>query len=455
MPINIRKTTSWRSIREIPAALIELWLRLRVRWHHNPGFVAAAVAGSIGLVLAVVLAVQGGLRLLEENPAGDGLNEDYPSAVLGATFDSDADATDPFSEEGARSRLNARLANPDDEEQWNPPAPASQGRAVAGTRASRKHLLDDDFDDTVTEEIDAAKRRNPLADDGDTDAVDSRGPHPLDEHPLAGEPSPPRRFPRKSALVEDAAADTEADVLDERVNEAPEETPARSADRKAARLKLDIAPRFGSAERDEADDADAETATESIQPAASIARSAPGGWKNQPQKSATTAESSSALTERSRSVETVIVAIPDRKAPAPGQGPRRHVAGRARVRLEIAGPRAALIGQACKFEIRVTNQGSATADNLTLSVELPDELVHQVGNSLEQHIAKLGPGQTYRALVRAQARASGSIVLTAEVADDDTIVARSSASVAIGAASRTSARADLPDCECLPLNQAR
>jgi uncharacterized membrane protein len=123
--------------------------------------------------------------------------------------------------------------------------------------------------------------------------------------------------------------------------------------------------------------------------------------------------------------------------------------------LAVSSPGAALIGQACKFEIRVTNQGSAPADQLTLSVELPDEIVHQVGQSLEQHIERLAPGQTYRALVRAQAKSSGKTVVTADLAEAGAIVARASARIVVEAASRTAAKVDLSDCECLPLNQAR
>ena len=428
MPINIRKTTSWRSFREIPAALVELWLRLRVRWRHNPGFVAAAAAGSIGLLLALVMAIQGGIRLLDEIPPGDELSEVDTYAALGevAALEADDELGDPFAESGIRVRP-----------------------------AARRHVMDDDFDDTVTEEIDTGKLRHPLASDDEIAGDDSLGPHPLDEHPLASEPSPPRRFPRKSVVVDDEIGDSERDAIEIKADEAPGEPAAQPKNGKAAQMKLNIEAVFGGDAEDETEDAEVETATDSIQPAARVTEPAPTGWKNQPHQPLAEPQSPQALIERSHSVETVIVATPRQKEAAPAAGAPRHEATRARLSLAVSGPGAALIGEACKFEIRITNTGSESADQLTLSVELPDELVHQVGQSLEQHIEKLAPGQTYRALVRAQATSSGKTGLKIDVSENAAIVARSSASVVIGASASTTAQLILPDCECLPLNPAR
>jgi hypothetical protein len=459
MPINIHKAKSRRSIRDVPAILVELWLRLRIRWRHNPGFVAAAAAGSIGLLLALAMAIQGGIRLLEDVPPGDELAEADTFAALGeaAALDADDDTNDPFAEPAgrvrsiARSRLRADDESEigDDDVRRGSPDPAVRPRA-------RKHVMDDDFDGTVTDEIDAGKGRHPLADGDETASDDSRGPHPLDEHPLAAEPSPPRRFPRRPVTTLDEVADSERKGIEPDADDSPDEAAAQPAGDKAARLNLDIAPVFGNEEfgsDDEVEDRAVETATETIRPAANIEDSATG-WRNQQERPSAARETSPALTKQSRSVETVIIATPQRKAAGPDGRPRPGAAN-ARLVLQIAGPALAVIDQMCKFEIRVTNRGSAPADHLTLSVELPDELVHHVGQSLEQHIEKLAPGQTYRALVRAQAKDSGKAVLKADLADDGAIVTRSSASVVVGTAIRTAAKADLPDCECLPLNQAR
>ncbi len=424
MPRNIRKTTSWRSIREIPAALIELWLRLRVRWRHNPGFVAAAAAGSIGLLLALVMAIQGGIRLLDEIPPGDELSEVDTYAALGeaASLEADDELGDPFG--GSRTRVRPPV--------W-------------------RHVMDDVFDDTVTEEIDTGKHRHPLASDEEMAGDDSLGPHPLDEHPLAGEPSPPRRFPRKSVVVDDEIGDSEGDAIEINADDASGEPAAQPKNGKAAQMKLNIDAVFGSDTEDETEEAEVEVAKDSIQPAARLVEPAPTGWKNQPHGPLAETQSSPALIERSHSVETVIVATPRQKSVAPAAGAPRREATRARLGLAVSGPRAALIGQTCKFEVRVTNAGPAPADQLTLSVELPDELVHQVGPSLEQHIERLAPGQTYRALVRAKANSSGKTVLKVDLSENAAIVARSSASVAIGASSSTTAQLGLPECECLPL----
>jgi hypothetical protein len=49
-------------------------------------------------------------------------------------------------------------------------------------------------------------------------------------------------------------------------------------------------------------------------------------------------------------------------------------------------------------------------EKITLSVELPVELVHDVA-ALEQRREELGPSQTYRALVRTRAKAAGKVSL--------------------------------------------
>ena len=424
MAINVRKPTGRRSISSMLAAPFELWLRLRVRWRHNPGFVAAAAAGSIGLLLALVIAIQGGMRLLDDTSADGEPIEEETYAALGpaALFEADDDMRDPFAESGTRRP------------------------------ALRKHVMDEDFADAVVEEIGPAQPRHPLADDDGSADEDPRGPHPLDEHPLAAEPSRPRRYPRKSTIVEDEPGESDSHIVDADDVDATDEADAEPARDRVKGPNLDIHRVVGSEWRDESEDTPEDIESDSIRPAANVAETAPAGWKKQPQSDQTT-EPTPPLVQKSQSVATVVVATPDRKAPAPAQSPSRRGGTRPRFNIEISGPGAVSVGQSCRFEIRVTNTGSAAAGNLTLSVELPDQVVHPTGQSLEQHIVTLAPGQVYRALVRAQVEAPGTAVVNVDVAADGSIIAHASRSVVIGPASTASAR--LPDCDCRPVSPVR
>ena len=99
----------------------------------------------------------------------------------------------------------------------------------------------------------------------------------------------------------------------------------------------------------------------------------------------------------------------------------------------------AAAGEKCNFEIRVTNTGSATARQLTLSVELPEGLVHEVAQSIEQQIEALAPGQTYRALVRVRARSAGKATVNADVAVGAQVATRLSTAVIVAGATSGSA----------------
>jgi hypothetical protein len=142
-------------------------------------------------------------------------------------------------------------------------------------------------------------------------------------------------------------------------------------------------------------------------------------------------------------VETVIYATPE--APASNNARRddaQDEVAASRLILEIAGPRSARVGQTCNFEIRVKNPERKSAEKITLSVELPAELVHDVAQALEQHVERLGPGQTYRALVRTRAKAAGKVSLKADVTLPGRTAAKSTATIEIAGGSTTASRSD-------------
>jgi hypothetical protein len=140
------------------------------------------------------------------------------------------------------------------------------------------------------------------------------------------------------------------------------------------------------------------------------------------------------VARQSSAVETVIYATPETDASA-ADDRTADIADevkRSRLTLEIAGPKSTRVGQTCNFEIRVTNRGRTRVEKVALSVELPAELVHEVAQSLEQKVAAIGPGQTYRALVRTRAKAPGKATLNADVAIGDEADSKTSATVEIG-----------------------
>jgi hypothetical protein len=124
------------------------------------------------------------------------------------------------------------------------------------------------------------------------------------------------------------------------------------------------------------------------------------------------------------------------------------------LRLTISGPPTVGIGQPCRIEIRVTNTGSLPAHDLVVSAELPEGLVHEVAQSLEQKIETLAPGATYRALLRLRGGAVGEKTVQVEAGQveagkGDRVSVQLSARVRVISASETAFSLD--ECCCAPL----
>src|SRR5262245_14214301 len=73
-----------QSLSRIAGRPAEFWMKVKSRWRQNPGFVAAAAAGTIGIGLAIVLGTPGGLRLRDVLEPGDHLANDSSPALGGA-----------------------------------------------------------------------------------------------------------------------------------------------------------------------------------------------------------------------------------------------------------------------------------------------------------------------------------------------------------------------------------
>src|SRR5262249_13955742 len=106
-------------------------------WRHNPGFVAAAAAGSLGLVLALGLVIHGGLRLLSGTPEDTDLPEETSTDDLGeagglpvAFGDPDAPLAESNSAARRAARSKARaLPEQKEPDAFDDEAPAAFGSA--------------------------------------------------------------------------------------------------------------------------------------------------------------------------------------------------------------------------------------------------------------------------------------------------------------------------------------
>jgi uncharacterized repeat protein (TIGR01451 family) len=176
-------------------------------------------------------------------------------------------------------------------------------------------------------------------------------------------------------------------------------------------------------------------------------------WKQQIPKSAAASAPPEIAARQSRPVETKIFAAPKaRSAPVVKENRApREASAVPLLRLAISGPPSVGIGQPCQFEIRVTNTGSVPAHDLVVSAELPEGLVHDVAQSLEQRIAKLAPGATYRALLRLRGEAVGEKTIRAEVETGDRAALNLSTRVKVTPASEAATTIDTSDRCCAPL----
>lgn len=505
MPNDFRTAFSRQSIKRVSARLVQLWLHLRIRWRHNPGFVAAATAGSLGLILALGLVVHSGIQMLNGKPKGDQAADDASLAEL-----SDADRSagnvedfsDPFAEPNPRLGSRAGRREDLDEFDENDQAVVDRGRGGRATLDGPPSRLQDSprsgpgFNDDERPDIQSESDRAELAKSmlkpketaDDVEAEDAyRIPYRRFAN-AAGEQQSPRRIQDSFDDFDDAVSE----VRDER----PANDAAKALDLKSARLKSDnglaadmeksedpdettsensnrLAKSKIEAARDSdelADDGDSlplkdldlESKPDEIGQdrdetrAATAAKTATPAWKNQLAKpngeaAATPVMPRAVATRQSRPVETVIFATPaaDAIAEAADDDRPRDEFDRQRLNVEIIGPKSAAVGQMCSFEIRVKNANSSPARNFTLSVELPPELVHEVSQSLVQRVASLAPGKAHRALLRVRAKSSGTITLNADVAIQGHVETRSSSTINVSDSLQSHLKVVLPNCSDL------
>ena len=104
-----------------------------------------------------------------------------------------------------------------------------------------------------------------------------------------------------------------------------------------------------------------------------------------------------------------------------------------RLKLEIILPSRIVAGERVPIRIRLTNVGAATAEAVTLNIDLPRELTYHVGQRLSHSVGDLKPGQTHEARLTARAVQTGNATVSASATDGTTVVAeKNTRSIASG-----------------------
>ena len=467
------------------------WLRLEQRWEDNPGFVAAAAAGSLGLLLTAAMLVNAGLDWLQETPTGDEIALESSNFVDPELGDSRSDEIlvmrgRKLVARGRNEDTNRYRAADDDSGDTSDPLAESRRRTRPVIGRSDEDFADVDSDDstetalpTRIAKVNIAPQRQNSFDDGDesTEEITDRS---TEESDVAGqlrvgtlpvqrpdafddnkEESAPEESAAKRPLAEMRVAsqplvlqplemdDEEESAMTD--TDQPVGTDSKSPLPEPARLKPASQPSIANAdsnlvkpvENDDRVDDDRLERNRSIDlvraPAGRAVPEKDFRWKQQRTKDVFESAAPAIAARQSRPVETKIFAAPKaRSVPVVNETrtPRERSAAPP-LRLAISGPPSVGIGQPCHFEIRVTNTGSVPAYRLVVSAELPEGLVHDVAQSLEQQIDTLAPGATYRARLRLRGAAAGEKTIRAEVGTVDQTALQLSANVQVTSTTST------------------
>lgn len=435
---RVRAALNWESIKAVPARMAGFWPWIKLRWQKNPGFVAAAAAGSVGLVLTILLVLQGGIQFLDSAPSRDETPDLSLSADLGepGKVVPDPELAGIFEEPSTPVRSSSRRGDPDAE-------PGSELEEDSALFPPQKK-----FAANPAPKSKAGKKTHPLEMNADEDEIDdtpvsNKRPAPKlpDDDPFAGDDDAPPKVARQPAKVDDDP-ELEMEEADDSL-----ELAAKPSDKNPAKLKSNIGAAIQEEATDETEpDDSADKATEIAVPAEKPKPPTPAGWKNQPSKAPSASEPPSAIARQSRAVETVIYAAPNATGSTSEPSSKAQAGATApqQLLIEIAGPQSAGVGQPCNFEIRVKNTGRISAQNLILTVELPAQLTHELGPSIEQQVEEMRPGQTYRALVRTRTKSAGKVALSASIAAAGRVAAKLSATVEIRGSVTTTGKVASP-----------
>jgi uncharacterized membrane protein len=87
--------------------------------------------------------------------------------------------------------------------------------------------------------------------------------------------------------------------------------------------------------------------------------------------------------------------------------------------VKARSPDAVLRGEIVTAYYDITNIGNAPADDVVLTVHLPEELLHKHGDVVEHRIERLEPGESRRARLLARARSTGMARVDATLSHGD------------------------------------
>ena len=87
--------------------------------------------------------------------------------------------------------------------------------------------------------------------------------------------------------------------------------------------------------------------------------------------------------------------------------------------IKALSPSAVRRGEVVTAYYDITNTGNAPAEDVVLTVHLPEELLHKHGDVVEHRIERLAPGESRRARLLARARSTGTARLDATLSHGD------------------------------------
>jgi hypothetical protein len=449
-----------------------MWLRLRFR--HNPGFVTAATAGSIGLLLALYLLLNGGLgyfggeKAETEGIANDDLGEEEKllprrdSLVSAPRVKSDSDRFG-FGEDG-RGRAFLPPKTADDDDISDKPSlarprklPRIDDEPVLAEEPSNEEPDSNDPPAIVTERAVASRDKQPKEEEpeeedepkSDDDGGFLPNHEPVvarsEEKPAEDDTPPARTKPALATLpvfVDDNEKDDDVKKEGEKTaDEKKDDEPQKSISQTTIVASGDPQSKAIEAEIPAADD----------DPFVSPQR--PSSWRDSKAKPLPPVKEPVAGSARqSRAVETAVFATPEREAPRTTQA--RPSAEPAKLDLEIRAPKSVSPGQTFDIEFIVTNNSRQSVEGANLSVALPPGLVHPQGPELEQPIASIAGCQQYRGRMKVKAVGSGELSPRADVSVRGTIGAQSSVTLRVGTA-RVVRSGSFDPCACEPIRTVR
>lgn len=491
------------------AALAGGWIRLRLRFQHNPGFMTAAAAGSVGLVLTAILLLNGVLAFPggkpaepevaeiaelgepEETPADHFVASPVPPAVTNAVRDD---------REPVGVAADRRLNETSGDIIWNddePVVPALKSLAASGgntiSQFDRAPADDDPFDANDPPAQSApADRAKPLLVANEAPAFADGASQPVelpdltDESLKLEEEEPASKEPFTGEITE-PANESDADMPPGSFSS--DEPPTSDKDQ---RLEEFDTPTSRPEPRDRADvvlesDAEDETLpTVPRKPAAGMTGQPPKpprareilpeddgqfiqpqtepGWKysttdppparKEPAPEAVVKPApgtSPGPAAQSRAVETAVYATPNAPASVPKTGentPANESGTPDRLSLEIRSPKTISPGELVVLEFVITNHSDSPVKGASLSVSLPPGLAHPLGPDLEQSIKPLAGCQRFRTRLTVKATAAGDASPRAELSLGGKLTTTTTATLRVAAPGDSR---PLDPCACNPM----